>query len=79
MTTEAVAAKMSNPSFSTPKQFCEKNPWETIGGLRHKIFHSKNNGLDESGAIVRVGRKILINDPKYFSWIEGGQKGRVVQ
>jgi hypothetical protein len=75
MTTEAVETETSSPSFSTPKQFCEKNPWETIGGLRHKIFHSKDNGLEESGAIIRVGRKILINDPKYFSWIESGQKG----
>lgn len=75
MTKEAVAAKMSNPSFSTPKQFCEKNPWETIGGLRHKIFHSKNNGLAESGAIVRIGRKVLIDEPKYFGWIKCQQKG----
>lgn len=32
------------------------------------------NGLAESGAIIRVGRKILIDIDKYSHWLAGGAK-----
>lgn len=32
------------------------------------------NGLAESGAIIRVGRKILIDIEKYGQWLAGGVK-----
>jgi len=56
--------------FSTVKQFCQRHPAFTIGGLRHQIFHEKSNGLAKSGAIVRIGRKVLINESKYWGWLE---------
>ncbi len=57
----------------TIKQFIEAIPAFTEGGVRHRIFHSQENGLAESGAIVRDGRKILINPEKWFSWLENSQ------
>lgn len=75
MTTGTIEAQTSDTlPLNTVAQFCEKNPWETPGGLRFKIYNAKENGLQESGAIVRIGRKVLINPPKYFSWIESLQK-----
>ncbi|MDD5578136.1 MAG: hypothetical protein PHY16_02505 [Methylobacter sp.] len=56
--------------YLTVKQFAENYPAFTIGGLRSLIFLEHTNGLAESGAIVRIGRKILINCPKFFAWVE---------
>lgn len=56
--------------YSTVKQFAERYPAFTVGGLRHQIFHEDTNGLKKSGAIVRNGRKVLINESKYFAWVE---------
>jgi len=38
------------------------------GSIRWQIFNSDTNGLKESGAIIRHGRRILINAEKYFAW-----------
>jgi len=56
--------------FSTIQQFVTRHPAFTVGGLRHQIFHEKTNGLKESGAIVRNGRRVLIRESKYFFWLE---------
>ena len=62
------------PALLTVSQFCAKHSFISQGGLRFQIFNEENNGLAESGAIVRIGRRVLINEPKYFGWIESGQK-----
>ncbi|MFZ2171050.1 MAG: hypothetical protein WAW61_15605 [Methylococcaceae bacterium] len=61
-------------ALSTVKQFPQKNPAFTEGGLRSLIFNEQSNGLAESGAIIRIGRKILIDEVKFFAWIEGNNK-----
>lgn len=62
------------PVYSTVTQFPTKYPAFTKGGLRFQIFNAETNGLGASGAIVRMGRKILIDEQKYFAWIEAGAK-----
>ena len=62
----------SRPLF-TVKQFAERNPFITESGLRFQIFHRKRNGLESSGALVRLGRKILIDEEKYFGWVDAQQ------
>jgi hypothetical protein len=61
--------------YSTVKQFCQKYPAFTKGGLRFLIFHEHTNGLAKSGAIVRIGRKVLIDEAKFFAWIESQNQG----
>lgn len=34
------------------------------------------NGLEEAGAIVRVGRRVLIDEQAFFRWIAEQQKHR---
>ncbi len=58
------------PTLSTVKQFSEKHQAFTTGGLRALIFNEHQNGLAKSGAIVRIGRKVLIDEAKFFNWIE---------
>lgn len=57
-------------SFYTPRQFSEKHPAFPLGGLRHLIFHENENGLAKSGAIIRVGGKVLIDETRFFDWVK---------
>ena len=58
------------PNLETVRTLARKYPDViTEGGLRWEIFNSEENGLKKSGAILRRGRKILIDADKYFAWI----------
>jgi len=61
-------------SYFTVKQFSERHPAFTVGSLRALIFDGKTNGLTESGAVVRINRRVLVNESKFFSWLEMGNK-----
>ncbi|MGZ8136629.1 MAG: hypothetical protein ACXW1W_06300 [Methylococcaceae bacterium] len=61
---------MTTLMYLTVTQFCETHKAFKPGGLRSLIFNEKSNGLAESGAIVRIGRKVLINKVKFFAWVE---------
>lgn len=62
----------------TVKQFSEKHPAFTQGALRNLIFLAEErrstkgaipgNGL--SAALVRIGRKVLIDEVRFFEWID---------
>lgn len=43
----------------------------TEGAVRWQLFNAEKNGLAQSGAIVRVGRKIFIDPTRYDAWLEG--------
>jgi len=53
----------------TFKQFIEQQNLFTESSVRNMIFNRHKNGLEESGAIKRYGRKILIDKEKFHSWI----------
>lgn len=67
----------------TVRQFSDKHPAFTQGSLRNLIFLSDNrktshgtiqgNGLNI--ALVRIGRKLLIDETKFFHWIDEQQGG----
>ena len=42
--------------------------WPPVGGLRHLVFHEKTNGFDS--CLVRVGRRVLIDEIKFFEWVD---------
>lgn len=60
---------MTNPKLRTIKQFVQENPAFTVGGIRFQIFNENSNGLKEAGAIIRIGRKVLIDADRYFDWV----------
>lgn len=70
----------------TVRQFHERNPAFSEASLRNLIFkadtrHSTQgtipgNGLLEAGAIVRIGRKVLIDEAAFFYWIDQQKEGR---
>ena len=63
----------------TTKQFSTKFPAFTEASLRNLIFKADprqssrgeipGNGLLECGAIVRIGRKVLIDEARFFDWV----------
>jgi len=69
----------------TVSQFPNAHPAFTPAALRNLIFkaeqrHSSKgaipgNGLIEAGAIVRIGRKVLIDEDRFFEWVRQ-QNGR---
>ena len=65
---------MKMPTLSTVNQFTEKHPAFNLGGLRALIFNEHANGLAKSGAIVRIGRKVLIDETRFFAWVESQNK-----
>lgn len=42
----------------------------TVGAIRMQIARAEQNGL--APCIRRVGRRVVINLPGYFDWIDGG-------
>ncbi len=57
------------PSLLTVTQFAAKHRAFKIGGLRWFIFHEDINGLRASGAIVRLGRKVMLDEAKFLAWV----------
>ncbi len=65
----------------TVRQFSDKHPAFPQGSLRNFIFLAesrstskekiKGNGLDI--ALVRIGRKLLIDEDRFFQWIDEQQ------
>ena len=50
----------------TVDQIVEKVPAVTNGGLRWMIFNREANGLAESGALLKVGKRRYIDLPKFL-------------
>ena len=53
----------------TVKQLAEQQPGLTEGGIRWDLFNRDKNGLVAAGAILRRGRKILIDPALYLDWL----------
>lgn len=71
------------PIYKTVEQFSNDNPCFTASALRNLIFKAEQryasngmiagNGLLEAGAIIRLGRKVLIDENRFYAWIQGQQ------
>ena len=59
---------MTASSLRTVAQLAEELPAFDEPALRRLIFHAETNGL--SSAIVRVGRKILIDIDDFNQWLD---------
>lgn len=44
------------------------HPWPPLGGLRHMAFHGKITGF--SKVLKKVGRRVLIDEKKFFEFVE---------
>jgi hypothetical protein len=55
--------------YLTVNQFCKKHTAFTLGGIRALIFNEYKNGINNSGAVIRLGRKVLIDEAKFLNWV----------
>jgi len=62
------------PKLATVKQFAFENPAFSEASLRWLLFKSDENGLAKSGAILRNGRRVLIDAEKFFQWLASRQQ-----
>jgi hypothetical protein len=59
-----------NKKIITVPDWNKYHDWPSIGGLRNLIFYRKTNGLDKFGAIIKVGKRVLIDEEAFFEWIK---------
>jgi hypothetical protein len=52
-------------------QWPDHHAWPSVAGLRWMIFNKDKNGFTK--AIVRSGRRVLIDEEKFFEWLDGQQ------
>ena len=64
-----------NKTYLTVKQMAAKHPAFSEASLRYHIFNETRNGLDK--ALIRVGKKILINEDAFWDWLENQRMGGV--
>jgi hypothetical protein len=38
--------------------------------LRWLVYNAEKNGLAKSGAIIRIGRKVLIDEALFLKWVK---------
>lgn len=65
---------MSVLVYLTVNQFTAKHTAFTNGGMRSLIFNEHQNGLAVSGAVIRIGRKVLVDESKFFAWVQAQHK-----
>jgi hypothetical protein len=75
MSQEQIETARTEWAYLSVKQFTKKHQAFTTGGLRALIFNEHSNGLAKSGAIVRLNRKVLIDENLFFSWVIAQNKG----
>lgn len=71
MQAETITESKSKRFIPVPR-WNDYHPWPPPGGLRYLIFHEKANGF--SSCVVRIGRKVLIDEEAFFAWVKS-QKG----
>ena len=78
----AFPTQEQQPVFMTVEQFAEAHPAFTSASLRNLIFKAEprkssrgdipGNGLAEAGAIVRLGRRVLLHESRFLGWVARG-------
>ena len=63
-------------TFKTVKQFAEIHQAFTESALRMLIFNERQNGLAKSGAVLRIGRKVLIDEELFLGWVKAHGSAR---
>lgn len=61
----------------TVQQLAASQPGIGEGAIRWDLFNRRTNGLEASGAIVRRGRKVLLDLDRYLDWLAGSGSGAV--
>ena len=67
-----------NTELHTVRSLVAKHSGLNEGGVRWAIFNARENGLADSGALVRMGRKVLLDEVQFLEWLRGGNAKQAV-
>lgn len=56
------------------RQLSDKHPGFSEPSLRWIIHNAHENGLQKSGALLRNGRRVLIDEAKFLEWLKSRQQ-----
>lgn len=57
------------PTLFTINGFCKKHSFLTPSALRNKIFYSTQNRMDEFKVVMKLGKRVYINENNFFNWL----------
>jgi len=55
------------PDLRTIRDFAATSGF-SFNQMRYLIYNSELNGLEDSGALVRIGKRIWINVARFYEW-----------
>jgi len=71
--------------FTLPAFAERHSTFLSLPAITNQVFKAKTrkstkgdirgNGLEEAGAIIRIAGRVLIDEERYFAWIDAQQKG----
>ena len=61
---------MENESLDSVDTLVSKHPGIAKGTVKRWLFDRNSNGLAESGALIKFGRRIFIKESKFLEWME---------
>ena len=50
-------------------QLAEGHEGLSVDGIRKDVSNAQTNGLEASGALIRRGRRVLIDEDIYIDWM----------
>lgn len=59
----------------TVNQYVESHPYHSMGAFRWILFNRATNGLSKAGAVIKIGKKILIDTEKAEAWEDSQREG----
>ena len=68
------STEVRDGDIATVKQFSQQNPAWSEASLRWLRFHAEQNGLEQAGAFIELGRRVLIHKPSFFAWVRARQR-----
>lgn len=64
--------------YFTVRQLSKRHPAFSNGCLRWLIYNAETNGLEASGALIRIGRKIIIDEALFLGWVKAQAQNGVL-
>lgn len=65
---------IKNTRYIPLAEWDQYHPWPTPGAFRQYRYKSGVNGMDKLGVIVKVGRKLLVDEQAFFRWVKTHKK-----
>jgi len=58
----------NRPELRTIRDFTDTYSEFTFNQIRYLVYNAKTNGMENSGVLVHIGKRIFINVEKFYAW-----------